>query len=63
MQVQKTPIWGQEGGCNITVFFLSTRALQNVKSYRFLLAFFWPIFGVFKKHYKNRYLAHFQSKK
>ena len=47
MQVQKTPILGQEGGCNIT-FFLSTCVLQNVKSYRFL-GIFWPIFVVFQK--------------
>ena len=46
---KKTDIFGQKGGRNKT-FFLSTSALQNVKSYRFFLAiFFWQFLGDVQK--------------
>ena len=42
---KKIKSFGQKGGCNKTVFFLSTCVLENVKSYRFFLAIFLAIFG------------------
>ena len=59
-KLKKTPIFGQKGGCNITVFFW-TCVLQNVKSYRFFgggffLANFWFFF---QKHFKIRHCSTF----
>ena len=42
-KLKNTNIWSR-GGCNITFFFIA-RALQNVKSYRFFVPFFAPIFA------------------
>ena len=57
----KTPILGQKGGCNITVF-LWTCVLQNVKSYRFL-GFFGNFWLFFKNTIKTGILAHFSKQK
>ena len=46
----KTPIFGQKGGCNKTVFFLWPCVFQNVKSYRFFGGhFFGKFWLMFKK--------------
>ena len=47
--LKKTQFFGEKGGCNKTVFFLSTCVLQNVKSYRF----FAPLFAQFWLMFKN----------
>ena len=58
--LKKTSIFGQEGGCNKSFFFIINLCLQNVKSYRFLGG---PYFGkfwlTFKKHYKHRSFSTF----
>ena len=57
-QSWKTAIFGQKGSCNKPGFFLWTRVLENVKSYRLFLPMFLPNFGwCSKKHYKNRYFS------
>ena len=54
----KTPIFGQEGGCNKT-FFLWACVLQNVKSYRFSGGHFWASFGWGSKNTKMGISAQF----
>ena len=57
--LKKQELFGQKGGCNKTVFFLSTCVLENVKSYRFLCPFWGKFWVMFKKHYKIGISAHF----
>ena len=61
-QSWKTPIFGQKGGCNKTVF-LWTCVLQNVKSDRLFCPIFCPILVDVQKHYKNRYFSTFLKAK
>ena len=58
MQVQKTPILGQEGGCNITDLFINLCFAKCVKL-SFWGGIFWPIFVVFQKNTKKRYFSTF----
>ena len=63
MQVQKNIFFQKKRVCNITVF-LSTCVLQNVKSYGFFVAIFWPIFLSFKqKTVKVGISSHFSEQK
>ena len=55
----KTPIWGQQGGCNITFFFMSL-CFAKCEKWSFWGRHFLPFFGCFfKKHYKSRYFSTF----
>ena len=62
-QVRKTPIFGQEGGCNIMAFVINL-CFAKCEKLSFFLAFVWLIFGAFqKKNYKIGILAHVQQQK
>ena len=62
VKTQKTPIFGQEGGCNKTFFFMSLCFAKCDK-----LSFWGPFLGKFwlmlKKHYKLRYFSTFLKAK
>ena len=60
---KKTPIFGQEGGCNITVFFYQPVFCKMWKVIVFGGAFFANFCCFQKKHYKIGILAHFSKQK
>ena len=60
----KTPIFGQKGGCNITVFFINLCFAKCEKLSFLGGAFFWQFFGCFSKNtIKIGILAHFSKQK
>ena len=60
----KKTFFGQKGGCNKTVFFLSTCVFAKCQKLSFFLAIFFGNFWLmFKKHYKNRYFSTFLKAK
>ena len=59
-QSWKTPILGQKGGCNKTVFFMNL-CFANYEKLSFLGPFLGPILVDVQKHYENRYFSTFSK--